>query len=972
MRKDLSKNSKINLSVLISVLILVVSFLTSFLFTKFLLAQPQIGDVNYGLKVTAGSIVSFVSVFTTGMSSTFIRFHKKYQNDEKSVISTFNFVTLIISVFAIVFGLIMFILAINNKIINTDGGKYTQQQVYEFAAILAISVLYLALSILLSNSKWFLESCKHIVLVRVIDLIVVILYPLISIPCVLAGGNMVVVTIVYSAAYLAGFVFFFVFRINKAKSLSFVKVKVKKEMLKEILIFSLFVVITSAIESFSFSFDKILLTTLITASLTTIYQLGITLHQVMLSVVSLIYAPYAPYIAEEVYNDKTNEIQHTYNKVSLILLLISFLLFTGFAACGKEFITLWVGQGKETVYYFVVILFGIWPLYSAVLFSNAIHRLYGRHYKSSILFIVSFLLHVIITSSLIKVLNIWACIIGLSISYLFLGISFLIYNQKVINLKQNKYLINLLKIGLSSSISIGLTFLIMHFTKSQLANSTVKIFLIEGILSVLFFGICLLAMYFKPICLFVQKTSNKVALMKKENKGLFSDNFITKINNLFPYMVIVYFIFNFASYYLGGIGSFKSFVSTTWFSAFSKGISYLIFASYTVLFAVVNKCEFKLRNALCFMMVFCAEILACIIIPKHISFLIINDYKWTIRIILDVGARELIIESINWLIDLAVLFSYLYLFRQKINKQKLIPFLRFVVIFAILEIGYSFIFQYNEYLYLIGRGSVKNPNLSSTFISKNGFGFLLFQSVIACFYLIKYDPKIKRYISIPIFAFLNIINLCTLCKSSIYTIFIFDLIIFIILLINLKKNKKIYLFYGLIGLAFILILGFSLMFTPAFRTVPVFDKIASKIINIFNFGSKTFQSRINIWLNASKLFIAPYIIFGYGKTIATYFLSACANLNTVTFHNGFLSMLCSYGIIGLALYCFVIYYIIKVTLKTNNKNDRLLLITLIVIVLLYGMVENVYILISSSSVMLVPNVILSVNHNENLVKEETK
>ena len=220
-----TKNKKISISVIISLITLVVSFLTSFIFTKFLLNQPQIGDENYGLKSTVDSFISFASIFTFGMSSTFVRFHKKYSQNEKAVFSTFNFITTIISVLIIIFGLILCILTANNLILDPSKGVYTPAQVHDFLLILIISIAYTSLSVILGNSKWFLESEKNIVFIRVINLLVVIGYPVISTFFVLAGANMVVVTLIYSIVYLAGFLTCLFIRIKKAKGVGFLSYK---------------------------------------------------------------------------------------------------------------------------------------------------------------------------------------------------------------------------------------------------------------------------------------------------------------------------------------------------------------------------------------------------------------------------------------------------------------------------------------------------------------------------------------------------------------------------------------------------------------------------------------------------------------------------------------------------------------------------------------------------------------------------
>ena len=160
LKHNMKKEKAIKLSVIISIATLICSFLTSFFFTRFLLSRPQIGDTNYGLKTTADSLTSFVSVFTFGLGTTFVRFSNKYKNSDE-VESSFNIITAILSLIAVVFGVVLLILAFNNKILDVEGGKYSQKQLDDFILILITSVCYTALSIFLGNSKWLLEKQKN-------------------------------------------------------------------------------------------------------------------------------------------------------------------------------------------------------------------------------------------------------------------------------------------------------------------------------------------------------------------------------------------------------------------------------------------------------------------------------------------------------------------------------------------------------------------------------------------------------------------------------------------------------------------------------------------------------------------------------------------------------------------------------------------------------------------------------------------
>lgn len=513
---ELSKNKKINISVVVSLLALVVSFLTSFLFTKFLLHQPQIGSVRYGLKTTVDSLVSFVSILTFGMSSTFIRFHNKYRNKEKAVFAAFNLITTIVALIILAFGAIICILTLNGHILKVGEGAYTEEQVHEFILILIVTISYVALSVILDNNKFYLESTKHVILVRIINLLILTAYPLISIPIVLSGKGMVAVTIVYASSYIVGFLFYLFYRIFKCKEKTvFIYKGIEKSIVKEISVFIIFVILTVCVETLNHSVDKIILTVgFSAASLSTVYQLSVIVNQVMILFSDTIYAPILPFIADDIEKGNTKEIQKTYDSVSFILLLLGFLLLSGFVACGREFINFWVGEElieseRNLLFWFTVISLTSLPLYVTGKFSTVIHRIANKHKESSVIYLLSFLLHLVITFSLLWLVGIWACIIGTSISMLAIGIAFYFVNKKYINLSEKEYTKNLLFILLATVVTIGISIILKFFVFDHLNIGCTAMFFIKGIIAVLLFGGIIFIVYRKNLFKLIKQVSRK-------------------------------------------------------------------------------------------------------------------------------------------------------------------------------------------------------------------------------------------------------------------------------------------------------------------------------------------------------------------------------------------------------------------------------------------------------------------------------
>ena len=968
---------------MISVFTLIVSFLTSFLFTAYLLEQPQIGDVNYGLKSTADSLTAFVSVFTAGMSSTFIRFRKKFANEEKAVVSSFNVITSCLAFITLLFGVVLIVLTANNLILDPNDGVYTEQQVHDFLIILVVSISYVALSIVLGNNKWFLESDKQIVFVRLVNLAVVAAYPIIGTVCVFFGGDMTLVTVIYSACYLAGFLCYLIARIKQSKNFSFLQYRyAKKEIIKEVLVFSFFVVISVCVETFNHSVDKLILTKVFTASLTTIYQLSMTLNQVLLSLSDIIYAPYLPYLVDDIQEKRTDKVQRTYDKVNLFLLIMSFALLSGFAACGKEFVYLWLGDGKELVYYFTITIFLTWPLYSMVKFSTSLQRLYGKHVKSSLLYLASFLLHVVITFSLIQFIDAWACIIGTAASMLFLGISFIFYNRKYLGLSQKKYLLSLLKLSIVSVVSIAAS-LLFNYVLESIGLGSLVLFLAEGVFNVVVFLAAFSVLFFnnvKRVVLLI--FSDSLSLKERGERSIYGKlkqvclRKRSFINSAFPYVLICYFLLNFSLYYLGGISAISSFVGSAAFQLAVKFCSYLVIAVYICLVIIANSIKLNWRPILPFAVVAVSSLIAVISVPKNMSFLSVNQFGWLVETRITLGIADLLIGEIGTFVDLGMMFAFLYVFPKVFVRDSITPFLKFIVCFTLVECLYSAIFQYEDILYFfrsaLGEQGFNgySTNLSGTFSSKNGFGFLLFQGTVAALYLAFFEKK-RRALYLLALLVITCINFFSLCKTSLVAALVIFVVLAVYAMIRQRKTRK-RLFAVLVILCFLSIVAFVMMFVPPLRNVPLINKVVSKIEELFlTSGSATTSARFWIWEKACSLLHGPYFLIGYGSGSSPYLLRAATNLSSQTFHNAVLETLCSYGVIGLALYVFGLCKGLKNCLaREHNRYLFVILVLTFVSTLLYGMMENVYVFMTSSCTAFCTSVVLSTSSSSYRVKRK--
>ena len=125
----------------------------------------------------------------------------------------------------------------------------------------------------------------------------------------------------------------------------------KKMLTKEILIFTSFILLNTVVDIFNKNIDKILLG-FRNADSVSVYQLALTIPNYLISFTSIISVVFSQKVNDAYYNGEgIKEIDEIFLKASKIQILLTFLLVGGFLACGKDFIILWIGKERLTVFY---------------------------------------------------------------------------------------------------------------------------------------------------------------------------------------------------------------------------------------------------------------------------------------------------------------------------------------------------------------------------------------------------------------------------------------------------------------------------------------------------------------------------------------------------------------------------------------------------------------------------------------------
>lgn len=221
-------------------------------------------------------------------------------------------------------------------------------------------------------------------------------------------------------------------------------------------------------------------------------------------------------------------------------------------------------------------------------------------------------------------------------------------------------------------------------------------------------------------------------------------------------------------------------------------------------------------------------------------------------------------------------------------------------------------------------------NIKSFFANRNQFAFFLYLGLIADFFVMQKSSKLIYKIFIPIF----LINLVlTMSRTGIMVIVILFAVMFL-LTDKISKKAKISIILALAILA-VAALIFVMMYVP--KLWAIINKYFLRIERI-----KDLSGRTDIWKVGIDLLLASPLnfIFGVGRFQSTRLLEIGEKIFT-QFHNIYLDILLTAGLVGLVYFGFIYFTVIKRVLKSDlNKNAKRLYIAMYITYGIYIMFES--------------------------------
>jgi O-antigen ligase len=279
--------------------------------------------------------------------------------------------------------------------------------------------------------------------------------------------------------------------------------------------------------------------------------------------------------------------------------------------------------------------------------------------------------------------------------------------------------------------------------------------------------------------------------------------------------------------------------------------------------------------------------------------------------------------------SIGMILYVLYFFTARLVSTKTLyrTMMGLVLAFVIIEVLYSLVVEWQEYVYVFNHFT-DGARLSITSFTTNTniYSFNLTMGVYAVGSLFMSETK-QRWIYPLLGLWFFALIILTVSKTAIFAVLVYAAVYLVMLLYRALQHRK---FWFQLVLGSLLVLG-----VVGLQTIFALDQpLMLRIQHLLTDSSlASFTSRVDIWMDGMTLFHQQNTFFGYGLGLSNTYLGFSTAVPFTTtpgqllvqivndrFHNGFLEILVSYGLVGTLLLTLVHWEYFKALIALTKKH----------------------------------------------------
>ena len=438
-----------------------------------------LGKAEYGLYNSVISVVSMFTLLSLGFNSGYIRFFSNYKknNDQKSINTLNGMFLLIFSVIGTVSLVLGIVLSLNAKIVFSDG--LTEDELKLSKILLLILTVSMSISFPMSVFQNIIVANEKFLFLKVVAIFKTVFSPALSVVLLLLGFRSVALVITTSAVNLTAdllYLFYVKFRLK----CGFCFREFDSKILKHLFVYTSFVAIHLVVDQVNMNLDKFLIARFKGTEEAAIYTVGFSLYSHFLTIGLAIVPMFTPLVHQIVQRNNENkhkELSNVFIKVGRIQFVVVMLVASGLVIFGKQFISIWAGEGFENSYYVAILLVLSGSIDLIQNLGIEIQRALELHKFRAIAYIIGALFNLILTIFLCQKYGAVGSAVGTAISLVAVqGICINFYYSKKCHLNIARFWINILRmlVGIIPPILLGV-FIVNYVDTYRVVNLILSI-----------------------------------------------------------------------------------------------------------------------------------------------------------------------------------------------------------------------------------------------------------------------------------------------------------------------------------------------------------------------------------------------------------------------------------------------------------------------------------------------------------------
>ena len=288
-----------------------------------------------------------------------------------------------------------------------------------------------------------------------------------------------------------------------------------------------------------------------------------------------------------------------------------------------------------------------------------------------------------------------------------------------------------------------------------------------------------------------------------------------------------------------------------------------------------------------------------------------------------------ILQGMFYGMSVGIILYALYFFTAPLISAKYLYrwVLGIVIAVVIVEVLYSLLMEWEEYVYVFQNfNDGARLSITSFTTNPNIYSFNLTMGVYAVGSLFM-SEKNHRWIYPILGIIFSIMIVFTVSKTAMLAIVMYVVVYTLMFVYRSLKSRPTLLKMTMLGLMVMLFVGYQSIFMIDHPLMERFQQLLTSSA----LGS--FTSRVDIWVEGMTLFQNNNTFFGYGLGLSNTYLGVATAVRSTggagqlmyqivndRFHNGFLEILVSYGLVGTLLLTVAHWEYIKALIRLTKNH----------------------------------------------------